>query len=79
MLGGGCAERGEAVFASLKREVAARGLVRSVWVARTQCLGLCPQRGCAVAVSPAGRYVVEVEPADAGALLDALGPASAAR
>lgn len=78
-LGGGCADHGEAVFAALKREVAARGLVRSVWVARTQCLGLCPQRGCAVAISPAGRYLLEVEPGDAGAILDALNASTAAR
>lgn len=71
-LGGGCADGGDAVYAALKREVTARGLVRSVWVARTQCLGLCPKRGCAVAVSPGGRYLVEVEPGDAATLLDAL-------
>ncbi len=78
-LGSGCAERGEAVYGALKREVAARGRVRDTWVARTQCLGLCPQRGCAVAVSPAGRYLLEVEPGDAPAILDALAPSSAAR
>jgi predicted metal-binding protein len=71
-LGAGCAARGDDVYAALKREVVARGLVRSVWVARTQCLGLCPQRGCAVALSPGGRYLVEVEPGDAATLLDAL-------
>jgi predicted metal-binding protein len=78
-LGSGCAHRGDEVFAALKREVAARGLVRSVWVARTHCLGQCPQRGCAVAISPAGRYLVEAEPGDAATLLDALAPSSAAR
>jgi (2Fe-2S) ferredoxin len=78
-LGAGCAARGDDVYTALKREVAARGLVRSVWVARTQCLGLCPQRGCAVAISPGGRYLVEVEPGDAPTLLDALAPANAAR
>jgi (2Fe-2S) ferredoxin len=71
-LGGGCGDRGEAVFAALKREVNARGLVRSVWVARSHCIGHCPKRGCTVAVSPTGSYLVEVEPADAGAILDAI-------
>lgn len=69
-LGGGCADRGDALYAALKREVSARGLVRSVWIARSHCIGHCPKRGSAVAVAPTGEYFVEVEPADAPALLD---------
>jgi (2Fe-2S) ferredoxin len=69
-LGEGCAARGDAAYAALKREVASRGLVRDVWVARSHCVGHCPRRGCTVAVSPGGRYFVEVEPGDAAALVE---------
>ena len=64
-LGEGCGERGEAVFAELKAR-------RSpAWVTRTQCLGLCPKRGCTVAIAPSMQYVVEVEPSDVDALVSA--------
>jgi hypothetical protein len=61
-LGSGCGERGEAVFAELKKRT--RSMVSSVWVSRTQCLGLCPKKGCTVAIAPAMQYVVEVESDD---------------
>lgn len=63
-LGEGCGERGEVVFAELKKRT-------SHWVTRTQCLGLCPKRGCTVALAPSMQYVVEVEPSDIDALLGA--------
>lgn len=66
-LGGGCGARGEEVFAALKER--ARG--GSLWVARASCLGLCPKRGCTVAIAPAMQYLVEVEPADVDAVLSA--------
>jgi len=69
-LGEGCGDRGEAVFAELKKRT-------SHWVTRTQCLGLCPKRGCTVAIAPSMQYVVEVEPGDVDALLG--GEVSAAR
>ena len=71
-LGGGCRERGEAVFSALKSHVNAAGLASTVWVAKTSCLGMCPRVGCTVGVAPGPRYIVEVEVADAGALLEAV-------
>jgi (2Fe-2S) ferredoxin len=67
-LGPGCGDAGDAVFESMKAEVAKRGAYRAVWVTRTQCLGLCPKRGCTVAMYPRQRIVSEVELADAPAL-----------
>jgi predicted metal-binding protein len=48
-LGPGCSERGDQVYDALKGEVAARGLVRDVWITRTHCLGICPKHGATVA------------------------------
>ena len=73
-LGEGCGERGEVVYAALKRAVAERGEVRETWVSRTHCLGVCPRRGATVARSPAldGVAVLsEVDASDADALLRA--------
>jgi (2Fe-2S) ferredoxin len=67
-LGPGCGDAGEAVFESMKEEVAKRGAFRAVWVTRTQCLGICPKHGCTVATYPQQRIVSEVELADAPAL-----------
>lgn len=67
-LGPGCGGRGEAVFAALGKERARRRLVRDVWLARSSCLGQCPRLGCTVAIGPL--HLVEVEPGDAGAVLD---------
>jgi (2Fe-2S) ferredoxin len=76
-LGAGCGDAGDAVFDVLKEEVAKRGAYRAVWVTRTLCLGVCPKRGCTVAVYPRQRIVSEVEPADAPALfLSATGQGS---
>ena len=71
-LGEGCGARGAATYAALKAAVARRGLVSSVWVARTGCLGICPKEGCTVGLSPGPRYVEEVGAHDADALLDAI-------
>jgi (2Fe-2S) ferredoxin len=69
-LGSGCADAGETVFHTLKGEVAKRGAYRAIWVTQTQCLGICPKRGCTVAIYPRQRIVSEVEPADAVALFE---------
>ncbi|MBL8721386.1 MAG: (2Fe-2S) ferredoxin domain-containing protein [Myxococcales bacterium] len=73
-LGPGCGARGEAVFEALGKERTHRRLVRDVWLARSSCLGQCPATGCTVAIGPL--HLVEVEPGDAGEVLD---EASAAR
>jgi (2Fe-2S) ferredoxin len=78
VLGTGCGPRGDAVYARFKEEVAKRGLVRSVWVTRTFCLGVCPQEGCTV-VTSGGRVSRDVVVADVEKLLadaqdDGLGP-----
>jgi (2Fe-2S) ferredoxin len=57
------------VYARLKDEVAKRGLVRSVWVTRTFCLGVCPQEGCTVVTSSGGRVSRDVVVADVEKLL----------
>src|SRR5580658_4423526 len=69
-LGPGCGDAGDAVFDSMKAEVAKRGAYRAVWVTRTLCLGQCPKRGCTVAVYPRQRIVSEVELADAPGLFE---------
>jgi hypothetical protein len=63
-LGPGCGDRGEAVYAALKEEVARRGRIADVWVTKTHCLGICPKDGCTVARWPAARpstILTEVE------------------
>lgn len=80
-LGPGCAERGEALYTALKDEVAKRGLVASVWITKTHCLGICPKHGATVArhgpdaSSGAGAIATEVEPSDAASLLEETSPA----
>jgi (2Fe-2S) ferredoxin len=69
-LGPGCSGKGDAVYEALKVEVALRSLVRSVWVTRTHCLGICPKDGATVAVYPEMRMWVEATETDAGTLLD---------
>jgi hypothetical protein len=74
-LGPGCGDQGDAVYAALKNEVARRGAFRAVWVTRTHCLGVCPKRGCTVAVYPQAKVLAEVEAAEAAPLFDAeVGP-----
>jgi (2Fe-2S) ferredoxin len=71
-LGNGCGARGEALYDALKAEVGARGLVGSVWVTKTHCLGICPKEGATVAQYPSTQPILtEVRPADAAALLEA--------
>ena len=67
-LGPGCGDAGDAVFGALKDEVAKRGAYRSVWVTKTLCLGICPKRGCTVAIYPRQRIVSEVGIEEAAAL-----------
>lgn len=84
-LGPGCGDRGEAVYAALKREVSSRGAVATTWITKTHCLGICPARGATVARYPAPApargpvagsgapsrpIVTEVEPGDVGLLLE---------
>jgi (2Fe-2S) ferredoxin len=69
-LGPGCAERGDAVYDAFKHAVARRGLVARVWVTKTHCLGLCPPRGCTVALYPRRAFFIDVAPTDVDALLD---------
>jgi (2Fe-2S) ferredoxin len=70
-LGAGCGDAGEAVYAALKEEVAGRGAYRTAWVTQTLCLGVCPKRGCTLAMYPRQKILSEVEPSDAAALFDA--------
>jgi predicted metal-binding protein len=76
-LGPGCGERGDALYAALKEEVAQRGRVADVWVTKTHCLGICPKRGATVArwpAAPPSAVLSDVEPADAAVLLDEAEP-----
>ena len=70
-LGTGCAEHGDAVYEALKEEVARRGLVRSVWVTKTLCLGICPKHGATAASYPDQKMWGGAEADDAAMLLDA--------
>lgn len=67
-LGGGCRERGEALYDALKNEVANARAFSSVWVTKTHCLGICPKAGATVAVYPHGVILRDVHASDAGAL-----------
>ena len=69
-LGPGCGDAGDAVYAAMKDEVAARGAYRDAWVTRTYCIGVCPKRGCTVAIYPRGRVVAEVTVDGARALFE---------
>jgi (2Fe-2S) ferredoxin len=76
-LGGGCAERGEAVYGALRDLLQQRGLRPAVWLARSYCLGSCPKLGCAVMVvpgarsqDPSSRWLAEVTPGDAPELVE---------
>jgi (2Fe-2S) ferredoxin len=69
-LGSGCGDAGDAVYAQMKSEVARRSAYRAIWVTRAQCLGLCPRRGCAVAVYPRQQIISEAEPDDVVALFE---------
>ena len=69
-LGAGCGDRGEQVHDALRSAIGARRAWSDVWLARTGCLGICPTRGCTVALTPSGAVIEEVEPDDAEALLD---------
>lgn len=76
-LGPGCGDRGEAVYAAMKAEVAKRGRVVDVWVTKTSCLGICPKSGCTVARYPAAApstIIADVEPSDAAALVEGAEP-----
>lgn len=68
-LGGGCSDRGEAVYEALRAELSARGERAAVWLARTYCLGICPKMGACVAISPGKRLFTEVIPDDVPELL----------
>jgi (2Fe-2S) ferredoxin len=69
-LGAGCAERGEEVYAALKKRVAEKGAYAAVWITKTHCLGICPKQGCTIAVYPEQTIVSEVSPGDALAMLE---------
>lgn len=68
-LGGGCADRGEAVHEALRAELSARGDRSSVWLAKSYCLGICPKVGCSVAIAPGKALLTEVTPDDVPAVL----------
>jgi len=69
-LGAGCSVEGEALYATLKTEVARRQLVRSVWVTKTHCLGVCPKEGATVALYPRQALWEGARAGDAKALVD---------
>lgn len=71
-LGGGCGARGEAVYRALKLAIDRRAAWKSVWIAQTSCLGVCPKSGCTITVAPTGALLDEAEPDDADAILDAM-------
>ena len=73
-LGPGCGDRGEELYAALKREVASRGAVATTWITKTHCLGICPARGATVAASfaPAERMLLVSSTKTSALVLDAL-------
>ncbi len=77
-LGPGCGTSGQALWQALRAAVAGRGWLAQVWVTRTQCLGLCPKRGAALACYPRGDLWAEVEVGDVERLLPVVRGQSAA-
>lgn len=69
VLGPGCSEAGEALFNELKREVARRGALATLWVTKTHCLGICPKQGAACAIYPKQLIVTEAISNDAPRLV----------
>lgn len=70
-LGPGCGASGQSLWQALRSAVAERGLLARVWVTRSQCLGLCPKQGAAVACYPQGQIWVDAGVTDVEALLSA--------
>lgn len=61
---------GEAVYESVKRWLRERNVFWSrVYVAETNCLGLCSEDGTAIAIHPRGRWYSDVRPDDVPDLL----------
>jgi (2Fe-2S) ferredoxin len=65
-----CGAHGAAVYDALRKVVRERGLLASVWVTRTGCLGQCPKDGCALVIYPAGGQLLDVREADASAVVE---------
>jgi (2Fe-2S) ferredoxin len=60
-----CAAHGAAdIAAALRRARAELGLVGSVFVTETMCLGVCPHEGATIVVYPEAVWYVGVMPAD---------------
>lgn len=75
-LGPGCGTAGDRAYDALAGYVTHARAHRDVWITRTRCLGLCPPRGCALAIygGPRGEASVcglweGVEPDDALTLI----------
>jgi predicted metal-binding protein len=69
-LGPGCSDAGDALYDRLKEEVPRRGLVRSLWITKTHCLGICPKDGATVALDPPKRMWAGAKADDAGTLIE---------
>jgi (2Fe-2S) ferredoxin len=78
-LGPGCSAFGDRLYDALKAEVARRGLIRSVWVTKTHCLGICPKHGATTALYPSRAMWGGAEADDATTLLDAALAAASSR
>lgn len=53
------AAEGAEIFFALKKWVAEKGLINSVWVTRTRCLGFCNAAGATVVVYPERVWFLE--------------------
>lgn len=69
-LASACGAHGDGLFVALRKVVRERGMVSSLWVTRTGCLGLCPAGGCAVAIYPKGGQWIDGVEKDAEAIVD---------
>ena len=66
-LGPGCGPRGEAVYAALRPHAS-----YARWVTRTQCLGICPRDGAAVALYPGSGENVGLHVCESASDIEAL-------
>ena len=64
-----CSKLGAQVLDALRKDVAAKGDYRSVWVTETHCLGWCHKDGATVVLQPKTQVFREVTLTDVPTLL----------
>ena len=63
---------GEELYWDLKKFVRDHGLVGSVWITRTGCLGFCNPVGSTIVIYPEGKWFTEVKMNDLDSIKQAI-------